>query len=177
MLFHPHEWLLQRWNWKAAILASVLRAAIFFVSHLKAGRHAAVTAMLVEFFYRALTSGFWGAITQAFEGAEPPWLAAASALLLIPLLSHSLELLLLLLEHSSRLWPSLLSSLLFTALSTSFNLYAMRRGALLVGSEGRSFKSDLRRMPRLIAGFVAAGPKALFSRVRWLRFSYIRQLL
>ena len=162
LLFHPREWLLEQWNWKAAVLASVLRSAIFFFATLKAGWHAASAAMLLEFCYRALTSGFWGAIAQAFEDARPIWLATLAALILVPLLSHTLELLLHLLEGTPRLWAGMLTSILFTVLSTLFNLYAMRRGALLVGAEDRGFASDLRRMPLLIAGFVAAGPRLLW---------------
>jgi hypothetical protein len=55
----------------------------------------------------------------------------------------------------------MLSSVVFTTLSTLFNLYAMRRGALLVGGQGRGFGSDLRALPGLIGGFLVAGPKAL----------------
>jgi hypothetical protein len=93
MILNPREWLIRRWNWKAAVLASVLRSVIFFSSNFKAGWRAAGAAMVVEFGYRALTSGFWGAMTQAFESAKPAWLATLSALLVIPLLSHGLELL------------------------------------------------------------------------------------
>ena len=169
-VLHPREWLLRRWNWKAAILASVLRGAIFFASNWRAGWRAASAAMLVEFAYRAVTSGFWGAMTQAFEGAEPAWLATLAALLVIPLVSHALELLVHLLEGTPRLWASMLSSVAFTALSTLFNLYAMRRGAFLVGTEGRGFGSDLQALPQLIAGFVAAGPRAI------LRATIFRQV-
>ncbi|HEX4169535.1 MAG TPA: hypothetical protein VHZ55_29075 [Bryobacteraceae bacterium] len=165
LALHPREWLIQKWNWKAAALASVLRGVIFFISNLRAGWHAATAAMLVEFGYRAVTSGFWGAITQAFEGAEPAWLATLSALIVIPLLSHALELLVHLMERTPQLWTSMLSSLIFTAIATLFNLYAMRRGALLVGSEARGFRSDLREMPRLIGGFIIAGPRALLRQV------------
>ena len=160
-VLHPKEWLLRRWNWKAAILASVLRGVIFFASNWRAGWRAASAAMAVEFAYRAVTSGFWGAMTQAFEGAEPAWLATLSALLVIPLVSHALELLVHLLEGTPRLWASMLSSIVFTALSTLFNLYAMRRGAFLVGAKGRGFGSDLRALPKLIAGFGAAVPRAI----------------
>lgn len=171
LLLNPRESLIRRWNWKAAILASVLRGVIFFVSNLRSGWHAAVTAMLVEFGYRSLTSGFWGAITQAFEGAQPVWLATVAVLVLIPLLSHTLELLVHLLQGTPRLWASILSSVIFTVISTLFNLYAMRRGVLLVGAEARGFGSDLRQMPALIAGFAAAGPKAF---LRLLKRSLVR---
>jgi hypothetical protein len=162
LLLHPKEMLLGRWNWKAAILASVLRGLIFFVATLKAGWHAAVGAMLVECAYRAVTSGFWGAITQAFKGAEPGWLANLAVLILVPLLAHGLQLIVHLASGTKRLWASMLSSIALTVVSTLFNLYAMRHGALLVGPESRGFGSDLSRLPKLIIGFLAAGPRLLF---------------
>jgi hypothetical protein len=66
-----------------------------------------------------------------------------------------------LLRGTPNLRTSLIASVSFTVLSTLFNLYAMRRGALLVGAEGGSVGADFRRMPRLITGFLAAGPIAV----------------
>ena len=45
--------------------------------------------------------------------------------------------------------------------STLFNLYAMRRGALIVGENQQPFSHDMRRMPRLMGGFLAAAPLAI----------------
>jgi hypothetical protein len=50
----------------------------------------------------------------------------------------------------------------FTVLTVLFNLYAMQRGVPVVGGEHRSLLDDLAAMPRIIAGFVAAGPLALW---------------
>jgi hypothetical protein len=41
-----------------------------------------------------------------------------------------------------------------TMVTTSFNLFAMRRGALIVGEGAHSLLADLRRLPRLIVAFV-----------------------
>ena len=85
----------------------------------------------------------------------------------LPGASHSIEFVVHLLRGTPNLRTSLIASVSFTMLSTLFNLYAMRRGALLVGAEGGSVGADLRRMPRLIAGFLAAGPIALFRLIGW----------
>lgn len=124
--------------------------------------------MLVEFAYRGVTSGFYGAITQAFRRVEPPWLAGIVAGIMLPLLSHSLEFGVHYLCGTPKLRASFVSSLCFTVLSTTFNLYAMRRGALLVCSGAGSLMSDFRLMPRLITGFVAAVPLTVH---RWFQAS------
>jgi len=42
-----------------------------------------------------------------------------------------------------------------TVVSTGFNLFAMRRGTLIVGAAGRTMLDDLKALPRLIVQFVA----------------------
>src|SRR5271165_6044487 len=88
----PGELLIRRWNWKSAGFSSALRAAIFFSMNLRAGREAALGAMYAEFLYRSVTAGFYGAITQAFGEAEPAWAAGLIVMILLPVVSHSVEL-------------------------------------------------------------------------------------
>jgi hypothetical protein len=163
----PRRALIDRWNWKAALFSATLRATLFLCANLTAGWKAATTAMLAEFIYRACSSGFYGAITQALSKVEPAWTAAIASAVFLPGASHSIEFVVHLLLGTPNLRTSLIASVSFTVLSTLFNLYAMRRGALLVGAEGGSVGADLRRMPWLIAGFLAAGPIALFRLVGW----------
>jgi len=160
----PGKLLLRQWNWKSAAFSSLIRAAIFFFTNLAAGWNAAVGAMVAEFAYRSVTAGFYGALTQAFRQAEPPWAAGVAVMILLPLASHSVELAVHLARGTPKILHSLIASVCFTALSTLFNLYAMRRGALLVGADAGSFGADLRRMPILIGGFIAAGPVAVLRR-------------
>lgn len=127
---HPKALLIDRWNWKSAVFSSLFRGTIFLVANLTAGWRAASGAMLAEFLFRFLTAGFYGAMTQSFCNAEPEWAGNVAATLLIPFVSHSLELVIHVLRGTPRLKASLISSVVFTILSTSFNLYAMRRGAL-----------------------------------------------
>ncbi|MGA3027358.1 MAG: hypothetical protein ABSF98_21585 [Bryobacteraceae bacterium] len=122
--------------------------------------------MLAEFVFRGATSGFYGALTQAFRKAEPVWKAGVTVMVLLPLSSHSIEFAVHLARHTPRLRGSIVSSLCFTAISTLFNLYAMRRGVLVTGGAAGSVASDMRRMPGLIGGFVAAGPLALYRCLR-----------
>jgi hypothetical protein len=165
MIADPRRMLLERWNWTAAIFSASIRATIFLCTNLTAGWRAATGAMLAEFVFRAVTSGFYGAITQAFSQAEPEWTAAVASAVLLPAASHSIELLLHLLRGTPNIRASLIASITFTILSTLFNLYAMRRGALIVGEECDSVGADLRRIPRLLGGFLASGPIAVYRLV------------
>jgi hypothetical protein len=161
----PGEMLLRGWNWKSSIFSSVLRALLFLCANLTAGWRAAGGAMLAEFVYRAITAGFYGAITQAFRQAQPAWAASVAALLLLPMVSHSMELALHLARGTPKIVASIICSVCFTAISTLFHLYATRRGALVVGDGTASLASDMKRLPGLIVGFVASGPIALYQLV------------
>lgn len=163
---HPVEHLIYRWNWKSALTSAILRGGIFFAANLSAGVRAATGAMLAEFAFRSATTGFYGALTQAFRRAEPAWLAAVTAMLLLPLASHSLELLIHWWRGTPNLARSIAASVVFTAVSTLFNLYAMRRGVLIVGDERQSFWRDMRDMPRVVGSFLALGPLLLWRAIR-----------
>ena len=121
--------------------------------------------MLAEFLFAAALSGFYGAITQLFSEAEPPWAAALAVAVLAPAVPHALEFAVHFLRGTPNIKTSLIASVAFTITSTLFNLYAMRQGALVVGARGSSLVADLRRMPRLLGGFLAAGPLAVCSAV------------
>lgn len=155
---NPFELMVRRWNWKAAFFSSLVRGIIFFIANLTAGWRAATGAMLAEWIYRAATSGFYGAITQTLGEAEPEWHGAAAAMILLPVLSHSLEFLVHWLRHTPHLKASVISSMSFTVISTLFNFYAMRRGTMVVGRNSPSLAQDMRALPRIIGGFLAAGP-------------------
>lgn len=158
----PGETLIRRWNWKSALFSSSIRALIFLFANWSAGWHAATGAMAAEFVYRAITAGFYGSLTQELSAAEPAWAGAVAAMFLLPLVSHSIELVVHVLRGTPKILTSIIASVCFTAISTSFNVYAMRRGALIVGEECQSVASDMRRMPALIGGFIVSGPRALW---------------
>ena len=160
---HPYESLIARWNWKSSLFSSTLRAVVFLCANLTAGWRAATGAMLAEFLYRGISAGFYGAITQALRDAEPAWAAAVTAVAVVPLISHSIELTIHVLRGTPKIITSVIASVCFTIVSTLFNVYAMRRGALVVGAGSDSVRGDLKRVPLLICGFLAAGPAALWK--------------
>jgi hypothetical protein len=151
---HPWEAVGRRWNYKSAVLSAAIRAALFFAVNRRAGLDAATAAMITESVYRFGTSGFYGALTQAFRRAEPKWAATVGTLVLLPTVSHSLELAVHWLRGTPELAASIAASVALTIVSTSFNLFAMRRGVLVVGKGGRTLLDDLRAMPRMVGLFV-----------------------
>lgn len=173
LIQHPVRNLVYRWNWKSAVTSSILRAVIFFSVNISAGFDAALAAMILEFVFRAITSGFYGAITQSFRKAEPIWAASLTAMIVVPVITHTMEFMVHWFGGTKKLAASILASAGFSAISTLFNLFAMRRGIMVVGDDCRSLTSDLIRMPRMIYEFVAIGigfvlraGKALFNYMR-----------
>lgn len=136
------------------------------MANLSAGWSSAAGAGGAELIYRILTAGFYGALTQSFRAAEPVWTANVTVMILLPLLQHSIEFVIHATRGTPNLAASITASVCCTAISTLFNLYAMRRGALVVGSGAGSITDDLKRMPRLIGGFAAAGPLAIWRMMR-----------
>jgi hypothetical protein len=165
---NPKEHLISQWNWKSALFSPGIRAIIFLCANLTAGWRAALAAAFVEVLYRGPTAGIYGALTQAFRKANPPWAASLTVMILLPLVSHSMEFAIHLLRGTPRLRTSIICSVCFTAISTLFNLFAMRRGVLVVGSEAGSVAADMRQIPCTIAAFLAAGPIALYRGLRRL---------
>lgn len=73
--------------------------------------------------------------------------------------SHALELLVHWLRHTPKLFTSVVSSVCFTVISTVFNWYAMKRGAMVVGEDSQTIGRDMLAMPRIVASFIAAHPQ------------------
>jgi hypothetical protein len=165
-LLRAPQRLLFLWNWKSALLSLVLRGPIFLVATIHRGWESAVAALFTESVYCVLTAGFYGAIVQSFRDAEPEWLTAIFLTVVMPAIFQILEYWL----HRSRGTPHLIPaefvSIAVSAISALFNWYAMRRGTLLVGKEGRALTSDLRRLPVLIVGFLAVLPRKAMRRFK-----------
>lgn len=158
----PHHYLIAQWNWKSALTSAIIRGLLFFATNVSAGFQAATWALVLQFAYRAATSGFWGAFTQALRHAEPRWLAGFTVGVGLTTFAHLLEFLVHWAGGTAELKRSIIVSVCFTVISNLFNLYVMQRNALVVGGQGDSLLRDMARMPRLIAGFIAWPFTALF---------------
>ncbi len=162
LLLNPWRRLLLRWNWKTALLSACVRGTIFFVANLGAGLGAAIGAMSIEAALFATLAGFYGAMAQAFRCAQPAWAATMTVMALVPAVNHTLEYLLHYASGAKRIAAGVAASISLSILSAVFNLFAMRRGVLIVGDERASLIDDLRRMPRVVFDFVLVIPRALW---------------
>ena len=153
---HPIRHFVRGWNWKSAAVSSVCRGVLFFCVNVSAGFDEGLKAFASELAFRGVVSGALGSATQAFRTASPAATAMIVALILIPAVGHAAEYAAHRLAGTARLGESIAASVAFSMLSTAFNLFAMRRGALIVGAGRRSLGDDLVRVPALAAGFVRA---------------------
>jgi len=175
VLRHPLQ-LITRWNWKAVLLAVLVRASIYLVTY--SIRHEAwiviLTAMVFEAISRFLTTGVAGALVQSFRKAQPLWLANLIVSVLLPAFSHTVEYLthytqetyfadMFAASQNSGRQNTFPISVLFSVVSVLFNLYAMRNGALLVGAgeETQTLRKDFAQIPSLIFNFTGALPNMI----------------
>lgn len=162
---HPIENLIRRWNWKSAVLSALTRGALFFFANLKAGLSAAVGAMTIEAMFYITVAGFYGAICQSFRRTRPAWLATMTMMVLMPAINHTLEFSVHWFGGTKKLTTGIIASIGFSMLSALFNLFAMRRGAFIVGEDRQTLLNDFRQLPRIIFDFLAAVPRALWRNV------------
>lgn len=151
---HPFRQLIYRWNWKTALLTAAIRGAIFFSTNVTAGLAIASEVLVRDLVFRVPLGGLYGAISQAFSGARPSWAVYLMVMIVIPGIAHAAEFLVHWSGGTPRLSAAITTSIAFSIFSAVFNLFLMRRGALLTGVPGAGLAHDLRRMPGLLLEFV-----------------------
>lgn len=162
---HPIETLLRQWNWKSAVLSALTRGALFFFANIAAGLSAAVGAMAIESAFYIAVAGFYGAATERVRRARPAWLAMLVMMVLMPTINHSLEFGLHWMSGTKKLTASIIASICLSMLSACFNLFAMQRGAFIVGAERQSLLEDFRQLPRITFDFLTFVPRAVWQQV------------
>jgi len=162
ILRHPFRTLVLNWNWKSAIISSVLRAPIFFAAYLatKQGFRMALGAMAIQFIFRAVTGGTNGSIIQSFSKVEPAWHAVVTIPFILTIVMHVGEWILQSSYDSvtgtTGKTTAVLISIMASVVSGGFNLFAMRRGILLVKDESQqSFWRDIKQMPWIVFELVS----------------------
>lgn len=160
LLKHPWRGMILRWNWKAASLSALLRASIYLTAYFKHGMAEAIGVTLALSIFRFLFGGVNGAIIQSYRRVQPAWHAVLTVPLLLAAMSHVIEFVVL--TGYDQVFGTvgkknaILISVVVSIISAIFNLFAMRRGALIVRDESmQSFWRDLIRMPWLIFEFIS----------------------
>jgi hypothetical protein len=166
MARHPARELFALWSWKTAAISAFVRAAIFFFANRHGGGHHPLRAGATEAVFAIFASGLLGAVTQRLRFARPVWATALVVWLGMPLLMLAAQIAVHSAAGTKHLRAGVVSSFVFAAVASGFTWYAMAQGTLLAGREATSAASDAKAMPRVVLGFLLAGPQALVRRLR-----------
>jgi len=145
---HPIQFVLSRWNWKAAALSALMRGTIFFIATL-GGLTIASRTLLVDLTFRIPLAGVCAAVIQEVRNATPAWASLAVALGAVPVVAHAVEISVHSIARTPWLWRGVGASIALSIVSSAVELFLMRRRILLVGPEGASILTDLRRLLRI----------------------------
>lgn len=129
------DFVATRWNWKAALVSALLRGTIFFSAAVEFGLPAALNALIVDAMFRVPMAGMCAAVIQELRSAEPPWAAAATAVLGVPAASHAIEITVHRAAMTPGFWRGVTFSIGLSMMSSAVQLVLMRRGLMLVGPE------------------------------------------
>src|SRR6185369_8954223 len=138
---HPMRSIVFRWNWKAAVLSALLRAPIFLFAYLfqKQGIADAVSVTILLAVFRVVFGGVNGAIIQAYRNVKPAWHAVLTVPVVLAAFSHVVEFVVLTgydtITGTHGKTKAIFISIIVSIISAIFNLFAMRRGALIVRDE------------------------------------------
>jgi hypothetical protein len=141
------------WNWKSALVSALCRAVIFLTANLPAGVEAGARALTTEFAFRVVASGLLGSLTERCARMNLSRTLTAAAALGLAAVGHAAEYIVHVAAGTPRLGSAFIGSVLFTILTTSFNLYAMHRGVLITGPGRQSLVEDMRALPQLLLDF------------------------
>jgi len=155
------------WNWKSAVLSIMLRVPVFALAAARRGLGAILLATLIEAAVCGFNAGCYAAVVQGLRDRKPVWLTALFISVILPAIGQVIEYQVHVWRGTPHAIPAVIVSTVLAALSSLFNWYAMKRGTLLVGGEGNSFSTDLRRIPLLLYRFLLLGPRWLLRRAGW----------
>ncbi len=172
ILHHPLR-MIALWNVKTAVLSAAFRGIIFLVAVSRSHHFGRSEAVFIEVFYGAVTGGVFGTLAQSLRSAQPAWIAESLLFLVVPVLFQGLELAAHTVFGTTYFRSGLFASAAVTGLSALFNLFAMRRGALLMGGESNPFSKDLCDLPRLALQFLLAIPVNVARFFAELRSSFL----
>jgi hypothetical protein len=142
------------WNWKCALLSATARSIVYLAALARSGPHGRLSIVVVEIGYVALTAGLYAGLQQRALAIRSQLLGNLIVALGVPTLAQLFDWLTHRMAGAPVPLHATVAVCIFAIVSALFHLYVMRRGVFLSG-HGRSLGDDFRRIPRLVAGFVA----------------------
>ncbi len=159
------------WNWKTATINAGIRGSFFLLA---VGRHGGWRGVVVEIVYVVFNTGFFCAIQQGLLAVRPRWAGRLGIVVGVPVAAQACDWLVHIAARAPNPRGFTIGMLAFSLLSAAFHLHLMESGAMLMGSEGKSFLSDLKALPRLVVSFVcvpftwaAQAARGLLSLGKW----------
>lgn len=165
---NPLLFPLTHWNWKAALLTAILRAAACMVALWHSPLPAREHFSAVEAAYVLATAGIFSAWQQQAMEIKPRFLAWLVVVLAVPLGSLAADSALHLWLDRGSMAALGVGALAATLISAMFHWHLLRNGAMRVGVESGAFLDDMRRLPRLAISFVC-NPILLLANLRLRR--------
>jgi len=144
------------WNWKCALLSATARSIVYLSAMWGAGPQSRSSVVLVEMAYVTLTAGLYAGLQQRALSLRSRRLGDLIVVLGVPGLSQALDWVAHRAAGAAAPPRATLAACVFAGVSALFHLYVMRSGAFLTGHGGNTLADDLRRIPRLVAGFAVA---------------------
>jgi len=150
------------WNWKVALMTAVLRglACIGILRHMTT--HVRDHFGLVEAAFVLFTCGFFSALQQQTLEIRSELLAWFMCVVVVPITSLGCDAALHFWLDGSNTRQLGVAAMIYTVVSATFHWHMIRNGALLVGEEAHSFKTDLKRIPLLVGTYFAGPAVALW---------------
>ena len=135
-------------------MSATARSLVYLAALARSRPHGRVSIILVEIAYVGLTAGIYAGLQQRALGFRSRLLGNLAIALGVPGLAQVIDWLTHRFVGAPVPTRVMVAASVFACVSALFHLYVMRRGVFLSG-QGRSLGGDFRRIPRLIAGFVA----------------------
>ncbi len=147
------------WNWKCALMSATPRSVVYLAALARpaAGMRMSrsLSIVLVEIAYVTITAGLYAGLQQKALALRCRVLGNLTVVLGVPVLSQFFDWLTHHIAGAPAPARATLAVCIYAVVSACFHLHVMRRGAFLTGGQSHSLAEDFRRLPQLVASFVA----------------------